>query len=356
MLSEKALSFYHTMLRFGCLTHIVPYGWDIEKRRLVRASRIGKGIHYIHFTYITCLMIFSSVRLANSIFRPNWEIALFGKIVNAVMAGAFTFTFILLWHDEMMAFTNTLLEKLEQPPPTELSVREVVKTKSSLSRQVLIAVIHFTINPIAHAIVVPAAPCTQNYLSSLFHDCGYVGDHNFMPLIYDIPWFFCEWSCGWQDYISQIYSRTKIKSQRDGAIAHYRQVQLMTSLLNSVAGFYLRSFPSLLFIVLALLLYGCILLWADDIIANLIFPACGARCAFESMTPLAMAGRVNDESKALKREWKQWRGEPWVESFKRSCPNITCAAGSMYTFESTIIIVSLDNLNQLTCNLLIAFQ
>lgn len=93
----------------------------------------------------------------------------------------------------MMAFTNTLLEKLEQPPPTELSVREVVKTKSSLSRQVLIAVIHFTINPIAHAIVVPAAPCTQNYLSSLFHDCGYVGDHNFMPLIYDIPWFFCEW-------------------------------------------------------------------------------------------------------------------------------------------------------------------
>lgn len=39
----------------------------------------------------------------------------------------------------------------------------------------------------------------------------------------------------------------------------------------------------------------------------------------------------------------------------RSCKVITCAAGSMYTFENSIVIVSMDNVNQLIFSLLIAF-
>jgi hypothetical protein len=84
------------------------------------------------------------------------------------------------------------------------------------------------------------------------------------------------------------------------------------------------------------------------------------RCFFEAMTPLAMAGKVNEESTNTLSEWatilhntKHSADCKWPKAFHRSCPTIACKAGSLYTFENSIVLVTLNNCAHLTMNLLL---
>jgi hypothetical protein len=81
------------------------------------------------------------------------------------------------------------------------------------------------------------------------------------------------------------------------------------------------------------------------------------------MTPLAMAGKANEESTSVLEEWSQRlhqdrkegsvKSYKWLQAFHRSCPIIVCRAGSLYTFENSIVLCTLNICAQLTMNLLL---
>lgn len=168
----------------------------------------------------------------------------------------------------------------------------------------------------------------------------------------------------------------------------YRKIQCTMKLLNASFQPFLMCFANLLLLIVAFLLFGCIRIWHADSRSNLMFPICLMRCAFEAITPLEMAGTVDQKSKALLSNWKEMiemdgirshrrrnskgpkikkvicvllnrkniRDHKWLELVRRSCPGIRCTAGSMYTFEKSIVLSSLNNCFQLTLNLLVVFD
>ncbi|OXA39863.1 hypothetical protein Fcan01_25224 [Folsomia candida] len=96
-----------------------------------------------------------------------------------------------------------------------------------------------------------------------------------------------------------------------------------------------------------------------------LFPLCGLRCFYEAMTPLKMAGKMNEINKdlsiGLKRkvaalhQHKLGTSKLW-QSYRKSFNSMTCRAGALYTFENTIVLCCLDNCMQLTLNLLVTFK
>lgn len=97
-----------------------------------------------------------------------------------------------------------------------------------------------------------------------------------------------------------------------------------------------------------------------------MFPMCGARCYFEGVTPLSMAGDVNDRNKELLADWKDQlikrkenqsgRGKKLNRAIKRSLLGVKCRAGSLYIFERSIVLTALNNMMQVTLNLLVTFK
>jgi hypothetical protein len=84
----------------------------------------------------------------------------------------------------------------------------------------------------------------------------------------------------------------------------------------------------------------------------------------DAVTPLAIAGYVNDESQRVLGLWKQGNSEfanifpnknKLSKLFFRSCKVISCKAGSLYVMKSSILPANLNHLAQLTLNLLIAY-
>jgi hypothetical protein len=147
----------------------------------------------------------------------------------------------------------------------------------------------------------------------------------------------------------------------EATFAHYRTCQRINNLLNESFQLYLEWFPTFLLGLISLLLFATLKLWYIPIHAYLLFPACSLRCFFEAMTPLAMAGKVNEESIEVFWEWanrmhvemKSSKCCKWLEAFHHSCANIVCTAGSLYTFENSIVLCTLHNCVQLTMNLLL---
>lgn len=137
---------------------------------------------------------------------------------------------------------------------------------------------------------------------------------------------------------------------------------------------------------MAALIYGVIRLWRIDPESNIMFPLCAIRCAFEMLTPLGMAGCVNNGSDELLWKWKKvvslinngrtLVGKPvqmnktnqlvlsdvdskkdlkLAERLQKSCPFLRCSSGSLFTFKSSIYLVTIDNTVQQTVNLLVSF-
>lgn len=150
-----------------------------------------------------------------------------------------------------------------------------------------------------------------------------------------------------------------------------RQTYLMVNVINDIFRYYLIMFPPVLLSILAFLLFGSVRLWHVDPKCNLMFPLCAIRCGFEAICPLAMAGKVNKAGELVLAKWKEtkchmlWRNGksdsyPWkrrklVKLVQISCQRIHCSAGSLYSFENSIVICCMNNCFQLALNMLVSF-
>ena len=132
-------------------------------------------------------------------------------------------------------------------------------------------------------------------------------------------------------------------------------------MLNSAFKLYLESFPSILLGIAGFYFFATVRYWHDiPLLTYMNFPACGLRCFYESMTPLRIAGQVNEESAEVLAEWKKLTDTSDqtndIIQCQASCQIMRCTAGSMYTFENSIVVTTIHNTCILTCNLLIIYK
>jgi len=165
-----------------------------------------------------------------------------------------------------------------------------------------------------------------------------------------------------------LFNRTELNSAIHFTTStKYRESQVAVIMLNHAFQYYLEYFPSVLFSMVSLLMFSTIRLWQIDPLSYASFPACSVRCGFEAMTPLCIAGDVNQESIEFLKELKQhlavnakYKGQNGDQkrlgAFHASCPIIKCTSGSLYTFEHSIVPVTVDNCAQGALNLLLLYE
>lgn len=179
-------------------------------------------------------------------------------------------------------------------------------------------------NLLPHAIVIVQTPCSPQYLSSLILPCNSHRDR--LPYLYTLPFFAVEmyaitvvlflfafaWSViflgfGWVLREMRALQKNGTKCNLD-TIARYIRSQRLAHAINSCMRLYLSTYHSVMMIILALLLFGCVRLMYLDFRANIMFPVCWIRCGFESLSPMAVAGKVNSKSKSILAKWeKGWK-------------------------------------------------
>jgi len=143
----------------------------------------------------------------------------------------------------------------------------------------------------------------------------------------------------------------------------YRELQYIIGVVNDSCRIYLTWFPCILLTETAIMLYGTVRFVYLPIYSYLMYPACAVRCIIESMTLLSLAGQVNIQSKALKAQWKQEEvalstsgsNVRVLRKFRKSCRHIQCTAGSLYTFEKSIVLVTISNCFHFTVELLVMY-
>lgn len=145
----------------------------------------------------------------------------------------------------------------------------------------------------------------------------------------------------------------------------FRYVQNLVAQMNSTFVHYLRLSPSILMGVVALLAFGAIRYYNLHFTAYMMYPLCGGRCLFDTITCLGIAGMVNDDSRHALEKWDkiladdgvahkvQWKVQRLIW---KSCGEIQCKAGSLYTFQNTIVLATVHNCMQITFNLLIMYR
>ncbi len=79
------------------------------------------------------------------------------------------------------------------------------------------------------------------------------------------------------------------------------------------------------------------------------------------LTPLRIAGYVNSGSNDVAVKWKKVTHEnarmdmKVAKRLQKSCRQLQCRSGSLYAFESSIYLETIDNTIQQTVNLLVSF-
>lgn len=244
---------------------------------------------------------------------------------------------------------------------------EEEKAKRGLSRKLIFAILQALSNTTLHCIILAAIPCSPHFPSAFFLHCKSTGDRDFR-WFQILPFFLYEHlpvgivifilSFNWVqvfmglNWVSRHLRRHRANRKK---LVWYREAELIMNSLNSSFHIYLSLFPTMLLAISGLMVFATIRLWHTDPSSTIIFPACGFRCTFECVTLLTMAGRVNQQSRLIKWDWLRYKGSKEQERFKRSCQTIKCGAGGLFSFENSIVIVSLDNVNQLVFALLVAF-
>lgn len=153
-----------------------------------------------------------------------------------------------------------------------------------------------------------------------------------------------------------LYSARSLENNHE----KYRLCQLIVRLIDDGFQFYLQWFPSVLFTIAGMLLFCSIKYTNLNFLLYSVFPSCGLRCLFEGTTILAAAGYMNQASKDYLNKWgraiNRFQEREYILAYYKSCPRLQCSAGGMYTFESSIVLVSLDNCSQLTFNMLVSYD
>ncbi len=157
--------------------------------------------------------------------------------------------------------------------------------------------------------------------------------------------------------------------QIEKILLKYRKFQLYLDFINTSFRSYLVVFPAVGGLIVATLIYGTIKIWRVSPEANIMFPLCTLRCGFEAMTPLGMAGSVNGVGESIMEKWKSVKAHTisglkkrnnkkavkMTNIMQKSCRALHCNSGSYFTFESSIYLVTFDNIIQQSVNMLMTF-
>ncbi|XP_035715116.1 uncharacterized protein LOC110859126 isoform X1 [Folsomia candida] len=261
------------------------------------------------------------------------------------------------------------------------SERDSAAVTKSVSRYILVGMLMLAGNPFVHILLVEESPCTPNFISSLFLPCEGFKNHG-VSLLQKAPFIgveyylttviFFSWSFNWTIIylgMSWIIAELRVMSEAlstkvESSVHQYRSIECIATLMNDAFFMYLSTFPNLLFAIVSILMFSFIRIWHYSPRSNLMFPLCGIRCAFEAVTPLAVAGDVNDQNKEVVAKWKQGvvarrgsnRAKKEAIAYQKSFHAVRCTAGSLYTFENSIVLCCLNNCMQLTLNLFLTFK
>jgi hypothetical protein len=150
-----------------------------------------------------------------------------------------------------------------------------------------------------------------------------------------------------------------------GIASEYRRAQVMIGYVNDSFHLYLTYWPSILYVIAGTMFFAAVRFTHLSLHIFLVFPACGFRCLLEVTTQMEAAANLNLESERYLTQVERQAGVAirnreqqlarYLTRFRRSCARLTCNAGSLYTLEKTIVLVSLHHCTQLVFNLLLAF-
>ncbi|CAL8124524.1 unnamed protein product [Orchesella dallaii] len=387
LMTQLATIGFHQMLRFGCGTKIIPYTWDSKRNKLQTASKLGVAIFHLHKNVMYFLVVFTTSRLIQACKRgmlPLQQMLLTSAWIHGYLLTAIGFSQFPGFRHEIMQFGNLVLERIHNPSAGEpMNMKPTRKERKHLSWHMYIGLFLVITNPALHSMVTEQSPCAPIFISSTFFECRTVSE-NIVPFVEKAPFLVFELYgvslflyMGWFNWglilvgLSTIASElrsmgrnTKLLLGTRNVTFRFRKMHIIVLFLNSTFRSYLTCFGTILYSVVAQLLFGSIRLLHRDPRANMMFPLCGFRCGFEVTTPLALASNVSQESKNVLVEWRSkmdtavkqnWKGRKELRMAQRSCKRILCSAGSLYTFDHSIVLCSVDNCIQLTFNLLCTF-
>lgn len=142
----------------------------------------------------------------------------------------------------------------------------------------------------------------------------------------------------------------------------YRRAQLLTILLNDGFKSYLLGMPITMLGNVAMLIFGTIRFIRVSLLSYWMFPFCGIRCLLDALTLFAIAGQMNQQSGIFLKDWEKniWtirnkEERNFQSKVLKSCQPLCSCAGSVYKFETAILLISLDICTQLTFNLLVTY-
>jgi len=145
--------------------------------------------------------------------------------------------------------------------------------------------------------------------------------------------------------------------------SNYRNCQILSVLLNDGFCYYIATFPSLLVTISCLLAFAAIRYFGVPFMDYVIFPACGLRCFLESLSALGAAGMAHQGSvNYLRRQSELFpflnhnsKARVLESQIQKSWRPIQMKCASMYTFEKSIVITTLDTCNQVLFTLLVTY-
>ncbi len=95
----------------------------------------------------------------------------------------------------------------------------------------------------------------------------------------------------------------------------------------------------------------------------IMFPMCGFRCGFETLTPLSIAGTMSNENIKVMQNWKRGLAvSPFVNGWKemthgkylhKSCKLLKCRSGIFARFDKLVLLATVDICINLVINLLV---
>ncbi|XP_035715085.1 uncharacterized protein LOC118438650 [Folsomia candida] len=400
MLTPKGISAVCHLLDVGSGLKLFPFDWDSQEKCVKRAGRRHRFYFKIHKFINLFMNVLAAGRLMQAMSRGYFPLVL--RILNTVWLMAYTLTTLCLVQfetkeGEILQFVNCLLSYVRRtsirkinsdklpsiPEKSDRNFDEMTESyeQKKLSYYIFFGMLMLAGNPFVHILLVDESPCAPHFVSSFFLPCEGFKNY-YIPLLHKVPFMaaeyylttviFFSWSFNWtiiflgMSWIVAELRRMSFALSRGekSSVHQYRSIECIATLMNDAFVTYLSTFPNLLFAIVSILMFGVIRIWHYDPGSNLMFPLCGIRCAFEAITPLAVAGDVNDQNKEVVAKWKQGvvarrasnRAKKEAIAYQKSFHAVRCTAGSLYTFENSIVLCCLNNCMQLTLNLFLTFK
>jgi hypothetical protein len=152
-----------------------------------------------------------------------------------------------------------------------------------------------------------------------------------------------------------------------GIAQEYRRLQLKTRTTNDIFSVFLAYWPCLDYVIAAVMIFASIRFFTHlPFLIWLLHPACASRCFVEIFILMMGAAEMNSESERYMHKIGEYErgvakepGARWIATYlrelRKSYAKLTCEAGSLYTFEKTIVLVALHICLQVVFSLLVVF-